>query len=87
MMLATQAIDINTSLNNAVQYISQIFLTSDGTALTTPNITLDGTNGNAYFSGNVGIGINPTYKLDVTRFSPSRVGAVIIDDNTISSDE
>jgi hypothetical protein len=54
-MLATQAFNINTSLSNAVQYIAQIIITSDGSNLGTTGIVLDG-NGNAVFNGSVGIG-------------------------------
>ncbi|MEI8091406.1 MAG: hypothetical protein WCG98_04120 [bacterium] len=51
-MLATQAFDISTALNNSVQYISKIILTSDGSnAITaTTGIILDGS-GNASFFG------------------------------------
>ena len=61
VMLATQALDINTSLNNAVQYINQIFVTSDGSPTGTDGVFIDGSNG-----GKIGIGTNsPTQKLEV----------------------
>lgn len=61
VMLAAQAFEINTSLNNAVQYISQIFVTSDGTPTGTTGIFLDGTNG-----GKIGIWTNtPSQALEV----------------------
>ena len=60
-MLATQALDIDTSLNNAVQYISQIFVTSDGTTNGTDGVFIDGTNG-----GKIGIGTTtPTFQLQI----------------------
>jgi hypothetical protein len=41
----TQAFDINPNLNNAIQYIQQIFLTSDGSnsPTATTGLILDGT--------------------------------------------
>ncbi|MCX6823184.1 MAG: hypothetical protein NTX91_04320 [candidate division SR1 bacterium] len=66
VILATQAFEIDTSLNNAVQYISQIILTNDGTNTASTAIELDGSNGNAYFSGQVGIGTNtPSQALEI----------------------
>lgn len=62
-MLGTYAsVSINTSLNNAVQYIQKIVLTNDGgnSNNSTTGIMLDGSNGNAFFSGNVGIGTSST---------------------------
>ena len=65
-MLATQAFDINTSLANAYQYIQHIILTPDGTNLTPTAIELNGTNGNAYFSWQVGIWTpTPSQALEV----------------------
>ncbi|MCX6823183.1 MAG: hypothetical protein NTX91_04315 [candidate division SR1 bacterium] len=64
VMLATQAFDITTSLNNAVQYISQIFVTSDGTPSGTDGVFLDGTNG-----GKLGVGTNavtPGAQVEIT---------------------
>jgi len=59
VLLATQALDISTSLNNAVQYISQVFVTSDGTLNGTTGVFLDGTSG-----GKIGIGTNsPIFQL------------------------
>jgi hypothetical protein len=52
----TQAFEIDSSLDNAIQYINQIFLTVDGSNITDTGISLDGTNGDAYFSGTVSIG-------------------------------
>ena len=45
----TQAFDINTSLHNAVQYISQIFLTSNGNTDGRMGIALNGEAGSAWF--------------------------------------
>ncbi len=60
-MLAAQAFEITTSLNNAVQYISKIFVTSDGTPTGTTGIFLDGSNG-----GKIGIGTNtPSQALEI----------------------
>ena len=55
VVLTTQAFNITTSISNAVQYINRIVLTSDGSNQGTTGIVLDGTNGNASFSGSVGI--------------------------------
>lgn len=55
VVLTTYWLSIDPSVNNAVQYIQKIVLTSNGTATGTTGIVLDGS-GNAYFSGNVGIG-------------------------------
>jgi hypothetical protein len=61
VMLATQAFDINTSLSNAVQYIGQVFVTSDGTPDGTDGVFLDGSNG-----GKIGIGTDsPSYNLHI----------------------
>ncbi len=59
VMLATQAFDISTALNNSVQYISKIILTSDGSnAITaTTGIILDGS-GNASFFGTGWMSVN-----------------------------
>ncbi|MEI7563390.1 MAG: hypothetical protein WCJ39_07255 [bacterium] len=48
-VLMTQAFEINTSLQNAVQYIQQIFLTSNGNTSGTTGIILDGEAGSAWF--------------------------------------
>lgn len=57
-ILATQAINISTSLSNAVQYIQKIIITSDGSNSGTTGIVLDGSGGNAFFIGTVAIGTN-----------------------------
>jgi hypothetical protein len=51
VMLMAQAFEIDTNLSNAVQYISQIFLTEDGSNTSTWHIFLDGTNGNIVSDG------------------------------------
>lgn len=62
----SQAFNISPVTRNAVQYISKIFLTTSGDNNSATGITLDGTNGNAYFAGNVGIGTDtPTSSFDV----------------------
>lgn len=65
----TQAFDISTYLTNSVQYIQQIILTNDGSnsASATTGIILDGSGGNAFFGGQVGIGTTgPIATLDVS---------------------
>lgn len=58
-MLATQALDISTSLSNAVQYIQQIVLTSDGSNLWTTGVFIDG-------AGKIGIGTDsPAVQLQI----------------------
>ena len=58
---ATNTLDISTSLDNAVQYISQVFVTSDGTLNGTTGVFLDGTSG-----GKIGIGTsNPITALQI----------------------
>jgi hypothetical protein len=52
----TQAFDINPSLNNAVQYIQQIFLTTDGSNTSATGISLDGTNGDIKALNTLGLG-------------------------------
>ncbi|MEI8091094.1 MAG: hypothetical protein WCG98_02335 [bacterium] len=47
--LLTQAFDISMNVNNAIQYIQRIFITSDGTNNGTVGIILDGS-GDAFFS-------------------------------------
>lgn len=55
VVLATQGFNITTNLGNTIQYIGRIILTSDGSSQGSTGIILDGANGNAFFSGNVGI--------------------------------
>ncbi len=55
VVLATQGFNITTNLGNTIQYIGKIILTSDGSSQGSTGIILDGTHGNAFFSGNVGI--------------------------------
>ena len=58
---ATNTLDISTSLQNAVQYIGQIFVTSDGTSNWATGIFIDGTSG-----GRIGIGTDsPTKQLEI----------------------
>lgn len=67
LLATTQAFQISTSLTNAVQYIQHIILTVDGSNLTSTKIDLDGSNGDAYFMGKIGIGTNsPTAKLTIS---------------------
>jgi hypothetical protein len=42
-----------------------MYLSTDGTDGGTQNVVLNGTNGDAYFAGNVGIGISAVNPLDV----------------------
>lgn len=65
MLFATRAFNIVPIAPNAVQYIQSIFLTTDGSNVPgSERITLDGTNGNGYFAGKVGIGTaTPASKL------------------------
>ena len=67
VMFATQAtFQISPIAKNTQQLIQKIILTSNGSTSGTSNITLDGTTGNAYFGGNVGIGTtSPTAELEV----------------------
>ena len=51
--LMTNALEINTRLENVVQYIHQIFLTSDGSNSGTTGIILDGSGGNAWFQWDI----------------------------------
>lgn len=57
VMLATQALQINTMVTNSVQYIGKTIMTAGGANAGPETIILDGSGGNAFFSGNVGIGI------------------------------
>ncbi|MEI6118649.1 MAG: hypothetical protein WCP92_05495 [bacterium] len=66
IIVVTNAFDITPSTINAVQYIQSIFLTASGNNTSATGIYLDGTSGDAYFAGNVGIGkTNPTNNLEV----------------------
>lgn len=62
VMLAVQAFEITTNLNNAVQYIAKIVLTNSGW-VTGTWIILDGSDGNAYFSGQ--IDVNGTWSFAI----------------------
>ncbi len=55
-VLMTQAFNIDVNLNNAVQYIQKIFLTSNGNTSGTTGILLDGSGGNARFGWTVTMG-------------------------------
>lgn len=66
VMLATQALQINTMVTNSIQYIGKTIMTAGGANAGPETIILDGSGGNAFFSGNVGIGESPsTPKLTV----------------------
>lgn len=67
VMFATQALQVKTIATSAIQYISKIVLTTGGTSSTATGIYLNGVDGSAYFSGDVGIGTaTPTEKLQVS---------------------
>ncbi|MEI7918770.1 MAG: hypothetical protein WCH65_00725 [bacterium] len=59
MLFAVRAFDITPSIPNAVQYIQQIFLTSDG-GNGTPSITLNGINGSIQSTSVTATTINGT---------------------------
>jgi hypothetical protein len=54
------AFDITPITRNAVTYLQQFFLTPDGFNALPPTISLDGTNGNAQFVGEVSMGTTGT---------------------------
>ena len=59
-------VTIENNVDNAVQYIRNLVLTSDGSQNGTTGIVLNGLNGNAGFMGNVGIGTStPTGNLHI----------------------
>ncbi len=55
VLFMTNAFEITPVTRNAVQYIQSIFLTSDGYSTSTGTISLNGSNGNAHFAGNMNV--------------------------------
>ena len=59
VLFMANAFEIVPTMPNALQYISQIILTQDGTNTSATGVILQGSGGNAWFKGNVSIASLP----------------------------
>ena len=74
LFFARASFDITPNATNAIMYMAQIFLTQSGNNTSATGISLDGTVGNAFFNGKVGIWLSgPIYNLDVYKDTSSDV--------------
>ena len=67
MLFIARAFEITPVTNQVKSYFNKIIFTASGNNTSATGIVLDGTNGDAYFRGMVGIGDDtPAYPLDVS---------------------